>query len=89
MLFGIPIGYSTPLTMTDKSSKIKRGSLGDASILRPTMFASVPLILDRIFKSIQEKVDAGSPFSRAIFNMAVEYKAHWYQRGYDTPLINL
>merc|ERR1719357_1981284 len=26
MLFGIPIGYSTPLTMTDKSSKIKRGS---------------------------------------------------------------
>jgi len=50
MLFGIPIGYSTALTMTDNSSKIKRGSQGDASVLRPTIIASVPLILDRIYK---------------------------------------
>src|SRR5687768_16119704 len=42
-LSGIPIGYSSPLTMTDKSSKIKRGSKGDASILNPTIMASVPV----------------------------------------------
>jgi len=40
---GIPIGYSSPLTMTDKSSKIKRGSKGDASILKPTVMAAVPV----------------------------------------------
>ena len=50
MSLGIPIGYSSALTMTDTSSKIKRGSKGDASVLRPTILASVPLILDRIYK---------------------------------------
>lgn len=89
MLYGIPVGYATPLTMTDKSSKIKNGSKGDASVLRPTIIASVPLILDRIFKSIQEKVENGPAITRAIFNLAVQYKLTWTQRGYGTPLIDL
>jgi len=88
MLFGIPIGYSTPLTMTDKSSKIKRGSQGDASVLRPSMIACVPLILDRIYKNIQEKTEAGPPIVKSIFNMAIQYKLEWYESGYDTPIIN-
>jgi len=88
MLFGIPIGYSTPLTMTDKSSKIKRGSQGDASVLRPSMIACVPLILDRIYKNVQEKIEAGPPIGKALFNLAVQYKLQWYQWGYDTPIIN-
>ena len=45
---GIPIGYSSPLTMTDKSSKIKRGSKGDASILKPTVMASVPVSIYQV-----------------------------------------
>lgn len=28
LLTGVPIGYSTPLTMIDSSSKIKRGTKG-------------------------------------------------------------
>jgi len=40
---GVPIGYSSPLTMTDKSSKIKRGHMGDTTILRPTVMATVPV----------------------------------------------
>ena len=88
MLFGIPIGYSTPLTMTDKSSKIKHGSQGDASVLRPTIIACVPLILDRIHKNIQDKIDSGSPVKKALFELAIKYKDYWSERGYDTPLIN-
>ena len=88
MLFGIPIGYSTPLTMTDKSSKIMRGCKGDASVLRPTIIACVPLILDRIYKNIQEKVDAGRPISKILFNLALQYKLKWSEQGYDTPIIN-
>ena len=87
MLYGIPIGYSTPLTMTDKSSKIKRGSKGDASVLKPTIIASVPLILDRIYKNIQETVER-SPVKKAIFDLGMQYKLDWFQRGYDTPLVN-
>ena len=88
MLFGIPIGYSSPLTMTDESSKIKRGSQGDATILRPTIMASVPLILDRIFKKIQERIDGSHPLKKAIFQLATEYKQNWVDRGYGTPIIN-
>lgn len=88
MLYGIPIGYSNPLTMTDKSSKIKRGSKGDASVLKPTIIASVPLILDRIYKNIQEKVESGSAVKKAIFNLAMQYKLSWFEQGYDTPIIN-
>ena len=88
MLFGIPIGYSTPLTMTDTSNKIKRGSQGYATILRPTIIASVPLVLDRIHKSIQENLDGKPEIIKAIFNMATEYKLKWVERGYDTPIIN-
>lgn len=88
MLFGIPIGYSTALTMTDKSSKIKRGSQGDASVLRPTIIASVPLILDRIHKNIREKIEASPAITKALFDLSMQYKEEWTERGYDTPIIN-
>lgn len=40
---GVPIGYSTPLTMLDTSSKIMKGTMGDATILQPTVITSVPV----------------------------------------------
>lgn len=43
MMFGVPMGYSTPLTMTDRSSKVKRGCSGDCTVLKPTMMAAVPV----------------------------------------------
>lgn len=46
---GVRIGYSTPLTMIDTSSKIKRGTKGDASILKPTIITSVPVCILFLF----------------------------------------
>lgn len=43
LLTGVPIGYSGALTMIDASSKIKRGTKGDASLLHPTVLTSVPV----------------------------------------------
>ena len=40
---GVPIGYSSPLTLTDQSSKIMKGTKGDISVLKPTMLAAVPV----------------------------------------------
>ncbi|XP_043274109.1 long-chain-fatty-acid--CoA ligase 4 isoform X2 [Venturia canescens] len=88
LLTGVPIGYSSPLTMIDSSSKIMRGSKGDASILHPTCLTAVPLILDRISKGINEKVKKSGAFRQAIFNFAYEYKLKWTKRGYETPLFN-
>ncbi|XP_065172166.1 LOW QUALITY PROTEIN: long-chain-fatty-acid--CoA ligase 4-like [Atheta coriaria] len=85
---GVSIGYSSALTMVDSSSKIKKGTKGDASVLCPTVMTGVPLILDRISKNIQEKVSKGSSFAKVLFKFAYEYKQQWKRRGYTTPLID-
>lgn len=53
---GCAIGYGSPLTLTDASNKIKKGTKGDASMLRPTVMASVPAILDRVRDGVLKKV---------------------------------
>ena len=88
LVYGAPVGYSTPFTLTDRSPKIKRGSKGDVSVLRPTVMVTVPLVQERIYKSIQESIENGSPLKKAIFNLALEYKFHWTDKGYDTPVLN-
>lgn len=45
LLTGVPIGYSTPTTLIDTSSKIKRGCRGDASVLKPTCMTTVPVCI--------------------------------------------
>lgn len=67
---GSAIGYGTPLTLTDTSSKIKRGTQGDASVLRPTVMASVPAILDRVRDGVRKKVDAKGGLSKKLFDLA-------------------
>lgn len=88
LLTGVPIGYSTPLTLIDTSSKIMKGCKGDATVLKPTCMTTVPLILDRISKGINDKVNSGSPLTKALFKFAYAYKVKWTSRGYKTPLID-
>ncbi len=40
---GIKSGYSSPLTLTDQSTAIKRGKKGDLQILRPHLMTCVPV----------------------------------------------
>ncbi|KAK4336910.1 hypothetical protein RND71_043475 [Anisodus tanguticus] len=86
---GVPIGYSSPHTMTNKSTAIKKGNLGDASILKPTVMAAVPLVLDRIRKNICEEVSAKHPFLKELFNFLISYKKFWTKRGFKTPIVNM
>jgi len=88
LLCGGAIGYSSPLTLTDHSSKVQSGSLGDATVLRPTAFVSVPLINERLFKSIQNNVQSRSKLFRSIFNFLVAYKFTWTDLGYTTPFLD-
>ncbi|KAL2904199.1 Long chain acyl-CoA synthetase 9 chloroplastic [Bienertia sinuspersici] len=53
---GGKIGYGSPLTLTDTSNKIKKGTKGDASVLAPTLMAAVPAILDRVRDGVRKKV---------------------------------
>lgn len=56
---GCRIGYGSPLTLTDISNKIKKGTKGDASELKPTLMAAVPAILDRVRDGVLKKVLIG------------------------------
>ena len=53
---------------------VKRGCPGDATLLKPTVMAAVPLMLDRIYKAINEKVRKGSPLAQKLFFWAYEYR---------------
>lgn len=86
MLVGVPIGYSTPLTLIDSSPKIAKGQFGDAKLLKPTAMAIVPLIMERVIKGIDDRVRSGSILQKSIFNFAYNYKRRWYYRGYKTPV---
>lgn len=54
---GMRIGYGSTLTLTDTSNKIKKGTKGDASVLKPTLMAAVPAILDRVRDGVLKKVE--------------------------------
>ncbi|RWS20344.1 long chain fatty acid CoA ligase-like protein, partial [Leptotrombidium deliense] len=71
---GVTIGYSSPNTMTDKSTAIKKGAKGDASLLRPTVMAAVPLVLDRIRKAVGTLLESKSGFVRSLFYYLLDYK---------------
>eukprot|EP01134_Creolimax_fragrantissima_P002081 CFRG2081T1 len=83
---GCKIGYGTALTLTDNSPKIKPGSKGDISELRPTYLAAVPTIMDRIRQAVTGKVAAGSPLVQKLFNMAFNAKKNALANGKTTPI---
>ncbi|GAB4844179.1 Long chain acyl-CoA synthetase 9, chloroplastic [Ancistrocladus abbreviatus] len=78
---GCSIGYGSPLTLTDTANKIKRGTKGDASVLRPTLLTAVPAILDRVRDGVLKKdiqlavvlvfqVEAKGGLSKKLFEFA-------------------
>merc|ERR1712110_36372 len=77
MLLGIKVGYSSPNTMTDMSTKVRKGYKGDASVLKPTMRCAVPLIMDRIYKNIIDSVEKRGPTFKKIFEFCFNYKLYW------------
>ncbi len=80
-MFGAKIGYSSANTLTNKSTKVKAGSKGDANLLRPTLMCSVPLILERIYKSIVDTMRRQGWAAEELFHYFVTYKMKWQDRG--------
>ena len=85
---GVPVGYSSPNTMIDKSTKIKKGHKGDCSVLRPSLMCAVPLVIDRIYKGIQENLNSKGIFFKKLMEFFSQYKSYYYQRGMTTPLLD-
>ncbi|XP_023686308.2 long-chain-fatty-acid--CoA ligase 4 [Paramormyrops kingsleyae] len=86
--YGCRIGYSSPQTLSDQSTKIKKGSKGDCSVLKPTLMAAVPEIMDRIYKNVMSKVQEMGYMQRTLFQLGYDYKLKQVKMGYDAPLCN-
>ncbi|KAL6561233.1 Long chain acyl-CoA synthetase 8 [Orobanche minor] len=67
---GTAIGYGSALTLTDTSNKIKKGTKGDTSVLKPTLMAAVPAILDRVREGVLKKVEEKGGIMKKLFNFA-------------------
>ena len=86
---GIRVGYSSPNTMIDTSTKIKKGTKGDCSILKPTAMCSVPLVIERIYKGIKEKVSKQGPFMEMLLDYCYKYKSYYRKLGMHTPIMDV
>jgi len=88
IVWGVAIGYSHPNTLTDKSTMVKRGGKGDASVLKPTIMFCVPLILDRIYKGVTENIKKKGEFVSQLMEYCVKYKIACSKKGQVTPIID-
>lgn len=85
---GGKIGFSSPLTLTDKSTRIMKGTKGDATALQPTLMAAVPEIMERMRKAVMQNISEGYGFQQSMFQYAYDYKLHYVEKGQDTPFLN-
>lgn len=86
---GASLGYAKPLTLTDNSTAVKAGTKGDITVLRPTLMACVPAIMERVRKAVNAKIEKSSPLARKIFNLAFNYKLGVISKGGKTPILDL
>uniref|UniRef100_A0AC35TWZ7 AMP-binding domain-containing protein n=1 Tax=Rhabditophanes sp. KR3021 TaxID=114890 RepID=A0AC35TWZ7_9BILA len=85
---GCKIGYSSPLTLIDKSPKIFPGTSGDTVALKPTVIACVPAIMNRISKAVYEQLANANPIAREIFNICYDRKRARYENGYESLIMD-
>ena len=74
--------------MIDSSAMVKKGCKGDATVLKPTVMAAVPLILDRIHKAVREKVNQGGPRFQNLFEWAYNYRLEALHDGEQAPIMD-
>jgi long-chain acyl-CoA synthetase len=87
-LYGVRLGYSSPQTIVDTSTAIKKGQKGDLRALKPTIMAAVPIILERLNKTVHEKLSTTSWFKQTLFNIAYKYKLAYFRAGRSTRLLD-
>jgi long-chain acyl-CoA synthetase len=59
-----------------------KGLVDDIGALKPTLFAGVPRVFDRIYAGVLEKIEAGSFLKKALFNWGFSRKLHALDAGH-------
>ena len=90
ILGGVAVGYSSPFTLTDNSTAVKTGEIGDLRTLKPTLMASVPLVLERLKKAVEEKVALeASALKKNLFEAACAKKLKLVKQGKSTTVLDM
>lgn len=84
----VTIAYSSPFTLTNRSPKIMKGTLGDARIAKPTCMSAVPLILERIIKGVYQGVENQGQFKAKIFSEALKYKQKQESQSFASRVLD-
>ena len=88
MAVGATIGYASSLTLSDTSTGVAKGQMGDIRALRPTLMASVPLVLDRVKDGVMKKVSKSPLPVRILFKTALAYCRIARVHGWSTPIFD-
>ncbi|KII62730.1 Long chain acyl-CoA synthetase 8 [Thelohanellus kitauei] len=86
--FGGRVGYCRPLTLLSISPGLSQHCKGDLELLKPSTVFTVPLVLERIKSGILDKIKSQKRMVVLIFEAAYNMRAHYYSKGYDTPILN-
>ena len=82
------IGFSSPQTITDASTSIKKGQCGDLKILNPTLMHAVPAVLERFAKAVNLKLTNASWLKKKLFDMASKQKLKFVKSGKNAFLLD-
>lgn len=88
IIFGIRVAYSSPQTIADTSTAIKKGQKGDLRVLKPTIMAAVPIVLERLSKTVYEKLSQTSWFKQLFFKLAYQQKLQYFRACRSTRLLD-
>ncbi|ORX88904.1 acetyl-CoA synthetase-like protein [Basidiobolus meristosporus CBS 931.73] len=80
---GMPIGYSSPRTLTDSSV---RNCKGDLRELQPTIMCGVPAVWETIRKGILSQVQNSGKLGRTVFGLALRNKPFLKNLGLPTGI---
>ncbi|KAF6251919.1 acetyl-CoA synthetase-like protein [Scenedesmus sp. NREL 46B-D3] len=75
LFLGAAVGYYSGDT---------RKVLDDAKELRPTVFAGVPRVYERVYSGVLDKVEKAGGIKAAMFHAAYAYKQFWMKLGFNS-----
>lgn len=85
---GVRLGYASPFTLTDTAPGLCHGEKSDIRLLKPTIMITVPLVLERIVKEINNKLRSRTPISLPMFQYLMKYKSFWTKIGFKCNIVN-
>jgi len=85
---GRPFAFGSPSTLLGSSPGLMPGSKCDCVVVKPKVMIGVPLMFDRIRKTIEAVVSSRGSMFKSLFENMMAYKRQQNNAGHSTPLVD-